>query len=225
MWSIFEELYGGGPPISVIGPPIHDVTRWTVHFAGLGSDAVNFDDIWMEEFSDHESDVNSEEGVLHFDLATGQKATLEELIKVSELFGFEDAADAIGENQDIRLVGMEEGMGELYDLIPDVAEELVPNLEEREKLSLKRASMPLLPPPRKSNEPETLEEREARLHSMVHYNRSFSTISFRYYNIFTLAQIYRDFNDEDSDSEASGSSEVEGSDQYYSPRANAGIID
>ena len=28
---MFEEWYGGGPPISVIGPPVEDSRRWTIH--------------------------------------------------------------------------------------------------------------------------------------------------------------------------------------------------
>jgi hypothetical protein len=31
IWELFEIWYGGGPAISVVGPPIEDTRRWTVH--------------------------------------------------------------------------------------------------------------------------------------------------------------------------------------------------
>lgn len=149
-----------------------------MHFLGLNPPEPDYTEEWIEEFSDHESDVDSEDGVLHFDLQPGQKASLEELMKIAELFGFDDGEEDVGDNDDIRLVNVEEGMGELYDMIDD-PEEFVENLEIKRKVLARKASMQ-----RKRRGPrhvETPEEREVLLQHLIH----------------------RDFEEEESDSEAS----------------------
>lgn len=178
IWAIFEELYGGGPPISFIGPPAHDVSRWKVHFLGLNPSEYDYTEDWIEEFSDHESDVDSNDGVLHFDLQPGQQASLEDLMKIAELFGFDDGVEDADDNDDIRLINEEEGMGELYDMIDD-PEQYVENLEIKRKVLARRAS--LLKKKKGPKHEETPEEREILLQHLIH----------------------RDFEEEESDSEAS----------------------
>jgi hypothetical protein len=31
VWGLFQQWYGGGPSVSVSGPPINDTRRWIVH--------------------------------------------------------------------------------------------------------------------------------------------------------------------------------------------------
>eukprot|EP00602_Paraphysomonas_sp_CaronLab_P001195 CAMPEP_0185020012 /NCGR_PEP_ID=MMETSP1103-20130426/2600_1 /TAXON_ID=36769 /ORGANISM="Paraphysomonas bandaiensis, Strain Caron Lab Isolate" /LENGTH=713 /DNA_ID=CAMNT_0027550641 /DNA_START=303 /DNA_END=2444 /DNA_ORIENTATION=+ len=38
IWELFEVWYGGGPAISVVGPPVEDSRRWTVHIREKISD-------------------------------------------------------------------------------------------------------------------------------------------------------------------------------------------
>jgi hypothetical protein len=179
VWKLFENLYGGGPPISFTGPPANDVTRWTVHFAGIRSaeEEEAYVPDWVEEFSDHESDVDSEEGALYIDLLPGQKASLDELMKIAELFGFDDLAED-DENDDIRLLNVEEGLGELFDLIDD-ADQYVENLERKKKILLRRASTA-----KKAKGPRSVESPETREQLLQHL-------------------VFRDFDEEESDSEPS----------------------
>lgn len=181
IWTLFEELYGGGPPISFVGPPVGDVNRWTVHFAGINNEGALDVDDFMEEFSDHESDVNSEEGVLHIDLENGQKASMDELIKIAELFGFEDVTQDVEGDDDIRLVNVEEGMGELFDYL-EAPEKYVDNLEVKKKKLFKRAST--MGKRRKSGRAKVEETEDDRVEAIQH-------------------MIHRDFAEEESDSEAS----------------------
>lgn len=153
-----------------------------MHFAGLAPQDASQDDDFVEEFSDHESDVNSEEGVLHIDLAEGQKASLEELMKIAELFGFDDYIQDLDENNDIRLVNVEEGMGELFDMI-DNAEQFVEDLQKKQEIIKRRAST-VKKAKAKEDTPRDEETEEQRRAAMRH-------------------MIYRDFNDEESDSEDS----------------------
>ena len=79
VWSFFEEWYGGGPAISLVGPPAHNVKRWTVHFDGIVG-ARNEDDD-----SDSDDSEGSEEVMVHMDAL---KATPDELQKLAEITRF-----------------------------------------------------------------------------------------------------------------------------------------
>jgi hypothetical protein len=79
VWSLFEEWYGGGPAISVVGPPSQLVARWVVHFDGIVGNIYEEDDD-----SDEESD-DSEQVFVHID---ANKATQDELQKLAEITNF-----------------------------------------------------------------------------------------------------------------------------------------
>jgi hypothetical protein len=78
---------------------------------------------------------------LYIDLKVGEKASFDELRKIAELFGFDDERTGKEEEDDVRLVNVEEGMGELFDLIPDDADTLVDNLDLKIKMANRRASI------------------------------------------------------------------------------------
>ena len=79
VWSFFEEWYGGGPAISFIGPPAHQVKRWTVHFDGVVGMT------YAENDSDSEASEDSDEVRVHMDPL---KATPAELQKLAEITRF-----------------------------------------------------------------------------------------------------------------------------------------
>lgn len=78
VWALFEEWYGGGPAISFVGPPAHDIKRWVVHFDGIVGN-------YYDNESDDESSENSEEAIVHMDAL---KATPDELQKLAEITNF-----------------------------------------------------------------------------------------------------------------------------------------
>ena len=78
VWSLFEEWYGGGPAISVVGPPVHEVHRWVVHYDGIVGELYGDDD------SDDGSE-SSEHATLHFN---AKKATPDELQQIAKITRF-----------------------------------------------------------------------------------------------------------------------------------------
>ena len=114
IWQLFEVWYGGGPAISVIGPPTEDTRRWVVHIEEKddGSDSRSVVELMGE--LDHPEDIirvgkEKNEAHLVVDLHHGtRRPSVAEMSLLAKVGGFHDGGkdhidtglDAIVDSED-----------------------------------------------------------------------------------------------------------------------------
>jgi hypothetical protein len=99
IWELFELWYGGGPAISVTGPPTEDTRRWTLHIEKIPDGAVDEGGNLVELMGKlhHPEDIlqvggEKEEKHLVVDLHKGtRRPSIAEMSLLAKVGGFNDA--------------------------------------------------------------------------------------------------------------------------------------